>query len=224
MATRQLPGPREWAPWNPSRAWGAEVQRSVAALHCALTQPPQPHARPPVNHYRSEDYKLVGTAVAIGAPVGYFIGARRPLPLALPDGRLRVPARTRPPQASVSSLSHPLHHYPPPKGYKHYVPRQSMWFGVFMFGTAALAHTTQRVAGEPGRAGLGAHAAAAAQPPWSADLQPNAHTLTHNSNPCAAAPPQRGCWACCPTTRRCAPTVSSARASDGRAPPTSHQQ
>lgn len=32
-------------------------------------------------------------------------------------------------------------------GYKYHVPRQSAWFGVFMFGTAAVAHCTQRVAG-----------------------------------------------------------------------------
>ncbi|GBF95143.1 hypothetical protein Rsub_07727 [Raphidocelis subcapitata] len=56
------------------------------------------------SHFRTEDYKLIGAAVGVGAPWGYLIG------------------------------------------YKHHLPRQSAWFGVFMFGTAALAHTTQRVA------------------------------------------------------------------------------
>jgi hypothetical protein len=44
-------------------------------------------------------------------------------------------------------------------GHKYHLPRQSAWFGVFMFGTAAVAHTTQLVAGKfmqcrvpPGRA------------------------------------------------------------------------
>ncbi|KAI8463609.1 MAG: hypothetical protein J3K34DRAFT_443240 [Monoraphidium minutum] len=54
--------------------------------------------------FRTEDYKLIGAAVGVGAPWGYMIGA------------------------------------------KYHLPRQSAWFGVFMFGTAALAHTTQRVA------------------------------------------------------------------------------
>jgi len=50
-----------------------------------------------------------------------------------------------------STSTHPPTHPPttptlPTTGYKHHLPRQSAWFGVFMFGTAALAHTTQKVA------------------------------------------------------------------------------
>lgn len=56
------------------------------------------------SNIRTEDYKLMGAAVGIGAPWGYWIG------------------------------------------YKHHLARRSAVFGVFMFGTAAFAHVSQRVA------------------------------------------------------------------------------
>lgn len=64
---------------------------------------PQHTTPPPVSNFRTEDWKLVGGASALGYPVGYAIG------------------------------------------FRYHLPRPSGKFGVFMFGTAALAHATQRV-------------------------------------------------------------------------------
>jgi hypothetical protein len=170
------------------RLAGAE-QRSRDALHTptitSLT-PPAPGPPRPVGSFRTEDYKLLGTAVGVGAPWGYLIGTRAPAqrpragpgqiePGAAPSPATAAPgarrascraaaagsggaaAAGRTPCGGCRALLDSSPPFPrPTAGYRYHLPRQSAWFGVFMFGTAALAHTTQRVAGgAPARAAGG---------------------------------------------------------------------
>ena len=96
-----------------------------------------------VGNLRSDDYKLVGAAAAIGAPWGYWIGAA--LTCTTPPLNMQSGTRAMHVRSTSRMLATPMSMF---AGYKYYLQKSSARMGVLFFTAAALGHVAQMSTGE----------------------------------------------------------------------------